>query len=228
MFADAFSCFDYGSGLELVMYVSWFSGFISLCFVLSNSDYWMVNNSFSLSMKLFSRWVDTSMGSISGGIYGRSLFITGLGTYLAYVSCFSSFPYVFCVTAHFSHNLALSLVLWFTVVFMSGAISMTGVMSHSVPDGLPWFTGWAISLLELFSNLIRSLTLGARLSMNMIAGKFLLMLGSSVMSAFLFSSGLMGLCSVSGLCSTIVLLIFITWELAVNILQASIFGFLLG
>lgn len=43
--------------------------------------------------------------------YGFGLFCVGLFTYLSFLGVSSIFPYIFCITAHFSHNFCISIVL---------------------------------------------------------------------------------------------------------------------
>lgn len=44
-------------------------------------------------------------------IYGFRLFCVGVFIYLGFIGVFSIFPYIFCSTAHFSHNFCVSMVL---------------------------------------------------------------------------------------------------------------------
>ena len=133
-------------------------------------------------------------------IFGFGLFCVSLFVYLGLIGILSIFPYVFCLTAHFSHNFCISMVLWFTTLIINLVVSVTGFIAHFVPRGLSWYQAAPVGVFEIVSNLSRFITLGARLTINIIAGKLLLCVGSAFFGAILLNGiffSLGGLCFVS-------------------------------
>jgi len=156
-------------------------------------------------------------------IYGFSLFCVGLFVYLGFIGVFSIFPYIFCSTAHFSHNFCVSMVLWFTTLILNIIISVKGFTIHFVPRGLSWYQAAPVGVFEMVRNLSRFITLGARLTMNIIAGKLLLCVGSAFFGSMVLNGIVL---SVGGFCFVILLLALTGWEIIVGIIQAYIFTFL--
>jgi len=72
-------------------------------------------------------------------------------------------------------------------------------------------------------NLRRFITLGARLTINMIAGKLLLCVGSAFFGAIILNGIVF---RVGGFCFLSLLLALTSWEIVVGIIQAYIFTFL--
>ena len=75
----------------------------------------------------------------------------------------------------------------------------------------------------MIRNLSRLITLGARLTINMIAGKLLLCVGRAFFGAIGLNNMLFGL---GGICFLLLLLALTAWEIIVGIIQAYIFTFL--
>lgn len=72
-------------------------------------------------------------------------------------------------------------------------------------------------------NLSRFITLGARLTINMIAGKLLLCVGRAFFGAIILNGMVF---RVGGLCFLLLLMALTGWEMIVGIIQAYIFTFL--
>ena len=70
-------------------------------------------------------------------VLGFGFFCVSLFVYLRFVGVLSIFPYRFCLTAHFSHNFCISMVLWFGTLFFNRLIRVKGFFGHFVPGGLP-------------------------------------------------------------------------------------------
>nr|AQZ26094.1 ATP synthase subunit 6 [Semelidae sp. STW-2017] len=223
MLADAFSMFDYGGSMGFTSFISWGSCFFVFCLFFSGSDLWVVNNRLVCSLKIVSEGFGRHILGKSRMIFGFSLFCVGLFVYLAFVGVYSIFPYMFCMTAHFSHNFCISMALWFSTLILNLVISVKGFMMHFVPSGLVWYQAAPVALFEMISNLSRFITLGARLTMNMIAGKLLLCVGSAFFGAMLLNGMVFSLAGISFLS---LLLALTSWEMVVGIIQAYIFTFL--
>nr|YP_006576382.1 ATP synthase F0 subunit 6 [Iridona iridescens]AEV94276.1 ATPase subunit 6 [Iridona iridescens] len=223
MMADAFSMFDFGGSMGLVGLVSWGSSFVVLMMVLLGSDLWVLDSRLGVGVKFLSSLFGRQILGSSRMIYGFSLFCVGLFVYLAFMGVFSIFPYMFCSTAHFSHNFCISMVLWFTTLILNLIISIKGFLMHFVPSGLSWYQAAPVGVFEMVSNLSRFITLGARLTMNMIAGKLLLCVGSAFFGSMVLNGMIL---SVGGFCFVLLLLALTGWEMIVGIIQAYIFTFL--
>lgn len=156
-------------------------------------------------------------------ILGFRLFCVGLFTYLAFVGVFSIFPYMFCITAHFSHNFCISIVLWFATLILNLLVRVKGFTIHFVPSGLSWYQAAPVALFEMVRNLRRFITLGARLTINIIAGKLLLCVGRAFFGAIMLNGIVF---RVGGFCFLALLLALTSWEMVVGIIQAYIFTFL--
>jgi F-type H+-transporting ATPase subunit a len=159
----------------------------------------------------------------SRAIHGFGLFCVSLFIYLSFVGIFAIFPYTFCLTAHFSHNFSISVVLWFRTLILNVGINFRGFRSHFVPRGLVWYQAAPVAVFEMISNLSRLVTLGARLTMNIIAGKLLLCVGRAFFGSILLSGIVF---SIGGLCFFLLLLALTGWEIIVGVIQAYIFTFL--
>nr|YP_009642906.1 ATP synthase F0 subunit 6 [Gari elongata]QCQ20470.1 ATPase subunit 6 [Gari elongata] len=223
MMADAFSMFDYGGGMGFVGLISWGASGFLFVMMLAGMDIWVSRNRFLLVLNQISNLFGQQILGSSRMIFGFSLLCVSLFTYLSFVGVAAIFPYMFCITAHFSHNFCISMVLWFSTLFLNLTISVKGFMLHFVPSGLGWWQAAPVGLFEMISNLSRFVTLGARLTMNMIAGKLLLCVGSAFYGAMLLNGMAYG---VGGICFLLLLLALTGWEMIVGIIQAYIFTFL--
>jgi len=157
-------------------------------------DYWVRGSRVSVGLNQLSVFFGSQVLGVSRIIYGFSLFCVGLFTYLAFLGVYSIFPYIFCLTAHFSHNFSISMVLWFRTLILNILIRAKGFRIHFVPRGLSWYQAAPVGLFEMVRNLSRLITLGARLTINIIAGKLLLCVGRAffgtiVLNGIVFSVG---------------------------------------
>nr|YP_006576442.1 ATP synthase F0 subunit 6 [Solecurtus divaricatus]AEV94336.1 ATPase subunit 6 [Solecurtus divaricatus] len=221
--ADAFSMFDYGGSMGLVGLVSWCSVAFIYLVLMMGLDLWVVGNRFTFMLNSVSTVFGRQVLGGSQVIYGFGLFCVGLFVYLCFVGVYSISPYVFCLTAQFSHNFCIAMVLWFSTLLLNLTISIKGFFMHFVPSGLSWWQAAPVGLFEMVSNLSRLITLGARLTMNMIAGKLLLCVGSAFWGAMAVNGSALGL---GGICFLLLILALTGWEMVVGIVQAYIFTFL--
>nr|QID02653.1 ATP synthase F0 subunit 6 [Scrobicularia plana] len=222
MMADAFSMFDYGGGFELMENFSWLIVFVILVLTFQGEAIWLVPSYFSLALEKVVLFFGTSCGK-SNCLLGFSMACSSLFFYLSVVGVIGIFPYSFCVTAHFSHNLSISLVLWLSCLFVGFGVSLKSFSASVVPGGLEWLPSSLISVFEVLSILSRSLTLGARLTMNMIAGKLILCIGSSFLGSAMVSGVIL---SPMGFVFLAAMLVLAGWEMVVGVVQAYILTFL--
>lgn len=99
-------------------------------------DYWVGGNRFSSLLVVLSEVFRRQILGSRRIVYGFNLFCVRLFVYLCFIGVYSIFPYVFCLTAHFSHNFCISMVLWFRTLILNIAVRVKGFMIHFVPRGL--------------------------------------------------------------------------------------------
>ena len=102
-------------------------------------------------------------------------------------------------------------------------IRLKGFGSHFVPSGLSWYQAAPVGLFEMIRNLSRLVTLGARLTMNIIAGKLLLCVGRAFFGSIILNGIVF---RIGGVFFLGLLLALTRWEIIVGIIQAYIFTFL--
>nr|QNV49112.1 ATP synthase F0 subunit 6 [Gari togata] len=226
MLADVFSSFDYGGSFGAVGFLSWGV---------------LVFGGYEAFGAWGSIWVSKSYGSLVGAkvvgavaqlvkstgkssaFYGAPLFLSGVLVYLFSLSLSGIFPYGFNVLAHFSHNFCLSWSLWFASVLLGVVVDFKGYAGHMVAGGLAWWQAVPVFVFEVVSVLSRLVTLGGRLTMNIIAGKLLTGIGSAFFGA-LFVGG--SVFSPTFFCLGLGLFIISAWECVVGLVQSCIFVFL--
>nr|QID02681.1 ATP synthase F0 subunit 6 [Macoma balthica] len=221
--ADAFSMFDFCGEFGLVGVPVWLTGWSGVGVVVLNLSVWAITN--NVEAALLS--VGDVLGKLSGkgrSMYGHGLFCLGIFVYYVGLNAGSLFPYSFSVSSHFSHNLSMSLAVWVTLIIVSCVVSFDGSLASFVPESLPWMVGGPVALFETISIFCRSITLGARLTMNVIAGKLLICIGLSFLSPLLLTGGVL---SVSGLFLLVMMFVLVTWEMVVGLIQSFIFTFLM-
>ncbi len=104
--------------------------------VLLSVDFWVGGNRFTVGLNLVN---DLFCRQILGSrriIFGFGLFVVRLFLYLRFIGVYSIFPYIFCLTAHFSHNFSVSIVLWFSTLILNTLVRLKRFRSHFVPRGL--------------------------------------------------------------------------------------------
>jgi len=118
-------------------------------------------------------------------------------------------PYTFTLTAQFIIVLSITIPVFIGINiygFINHGFSLTYIL---LPTGVPLFLTPFISILELFSYLIRIISLTLRLSANMIAGHILMKILLSAFLSFPYFS--------------FILLPFIILEFIVALLQAYVY-----
>lgn len=125
-------------------------------------------------------------------------------------------PYSFTATSQIVVTLTLSLIAFLTVVIFAIARNGIGGFFHMfLPSGVPIFMAPIIFVIELFSFLIRPVTLSVRLFANMVAGHVLL----KVVAGFILIMG-----AAVGIFPFLFSVIMTAFELFVAVLQAYIFA----
>ncbi len=127
-------------------------------------------------------------------------------------------PYSFTATSQVAVTLSLALLSFLTVtIFAIYRNGFFGFLHMFLPSGVPFWMAPVIFLIELFSFLIRPITLSVRLFANMVAGHVLL----KVVAGFILSLGV-----IWGVFPFLFSVVMTGFELFVAILQAYIFAIL--
>ncbi len=136
---------------------------------------------------------------------------------------FGLLPYSFTYTSHFAATGALSLLIFFAVVFI-------GLYRHGfhffrlfMPAGVPWWMSFLIIPIEVVSFVIRPITLSVRLTANMIGGHIMLKIFAG------FCVGMLSLGAggyVAALFPMLFNVVILAFEFLVAFLQAYVFAIL--
>jgi F-type H+-transporting ATPase subunit a len=127
-------------------------------------------------------------------------------------------PYAFTATSQTIVTLSLAMIAFTTVtVYAIARNGFMGFIHMFLPSGVPLWMAPAIFAIELFSFLIRPITLSVRLFANMVAGHVLL----KVVAGFIISLGV-----IFGTLPFLFSMVMTGFELFVAVLQAYIFAIL--
>ena len=172
------------NSLSVILFVS----FLISCFLFSFGAFCNVKKARSAflfsSLQIFSFFLyDKISGIFSAG--NKNLentkiahLMTAFGIFIGVSNLLGMF--LFSAAAHFSFSITLGFIVFLTSIGTS--IKMNGLHFYSIfiPSGTPNIMKPLMFVIELFSYFIRPITLGMRLSANIIAGHVML----SVISSF--------------------------------------------
>ncbi len=161
-----------------------------------------------------------SMVSTSVGEEGEKFFplVFTLFFFILICNLLGMTPYSFTATSQVAVTLSLALISFVTVTaFAIYRNGFMGFLHMFLPSGVPIFMAPVIFLIELFSFLIRPVTLSIRLFANMVAGHVLL----KVVAGFILSLGV-----VVGILPFLFSVVMTGFEVFVAVLQAYIFAIL--
>ena len=167
---------------------------------------------------LFNFINDLIKGSI--GDEGQKFFplIFSLFTFILICNFLGMTPYGFTSTSQVAVTLSIAILCFLIItIYAIYRNKLSGFIHMFLPSGVPWWMSPLIFLIELFSFLIRPITLSVRLFANMVAGHVLL----KVIAGFIISLG--GIFAILPFAFSIVMTGF---ELFVAVLQAYIFAIL--
>lgn len=129
-------------------------------------------------------------------------------------------PYSFTSTSQIAVTLTLALIAFVAItIFAIARNGFFGFLHMFLPSGVPYWMAPVIFLIELFSFLIRPITLSVRLFANMVAGHVLL----KVVAGFIITLGV-----IFGTLPFVFAIIMTGFELFVAVLQAYIFAILVS
>ncbi len=154
------------------------------------------------------------------GEEGRKFFplIFSLFTFILLCNVLGMTPYSFTSTSQVVVTLSLAMVSFLTItIFAIVRNGFFGFLHMFLPSGVPMWMAPVIFAIELFSFLIRPITLSVRLFANLVAGHVLL----KVVAGFIISLGV-----IFGTLPFLFSVVMIGFELFVAVLQAYIFSIL--
>lgn len=142
-------------------------------------------------------------------------FVFSIFLFVLILNLFGLIPGSFAQTSHISMTFALAMVMFLLCVIIT--ISKRGIFGFVkgfVPKGTPIWMAPLMFVLEVFSYLVRPVSLSVRLAANMIAGHVML----DVIAFFVILLG------VAGIFPFVFLCVMMAFELFVAVLQAYIFS----
>lgn len=179
----------------------------------------------------FNRWgvallaaYDTILNMVKSQIGGRGgiyfPFIFTLFTFIAIANLISMIPYSFAISAQLVAIVSLSISLWIGVTLLGLFRHGLVFFSLFVPSGTPLVLVPVLVLIETLSYSSRAISLGLRLSANVLSGHLLmLILGSLIFS--LMSSSIIGF--IGGFIPMIAVVAIVILEFAISMIQAYVF-----
>lgn len=133
---------------------------------------------------------------------------------LRILNLISNFPVGTSFTLYYFFSITISLVLWLSLFVVLLRTQIYSFLSHMIPYGAPIFLIFLLPIVELFSQLIRPLTLIIRLSTNLSSGHIILIM----FSYFSLSSSFIAFFIV------FLLVFLLVLEVTISLLQAYIFS----
>lgn len=142
-----------------------------------------------------------------------SVVFSSLFYYLLFLNLLSNLPFCSSPSLYYYFSFTLSFIFWGSCMYIVFKRSLGSFISHLMPYGAPMFLSIILPVIELFSQLIRPLTLMIRLRTNLSAGHIMLY----IFSLFSLSSSV-AFFSIFILSSLLMIL-----EVCISVLQAYIF-----
>ncbi len=144
-------------------------------------------------------------------------FIFTLFMFILFGNVLGLMPYAFTFTSHIIVTAAMAVFIFVSVTIIGFARHGLHFFSLFVPPGTPLAVAWFLVPLEMFSYLIRPVSLSLRLFANMLAGHVLL----KVLAGFIISLGV-----VFGVVPFIAVFGVTLLEIMVAVIQAYVFALL--
>lgn len=153
-----------------------------------------------------------------GGYYFPLIFT--LFNFILIANLLSMIPYSFAISAQLIAIISLSLTLWLGVTLIGLSTHGLGFFALFVPTGTPLPLVPVLVLIETLSYSSRAISLGLRLSANILSGHLLmLILGSLIFN--LMGSSIIGF--VGGFIPMIGVIAIVTLEFAIGMIQSYVF-----
>lgn len=161
--------------------------------------------------------IKSQIGS-RGGYYFPLIFT--LFNFILIANLISMIPYSFAISAQLIAIISLSLTLWLGNVLLGFSIHGWTFFSLFVPSGTPLALVPVLVLIETLSYSSRAISLGLRLSANVLSGHLLmLILGSLIFN--LMSTGIIGF--IGGFIPMVGVIAIVILEFAISMIQSYVF-----
>nr|QUJ10058.1 ATP synthase F0 subunit 6 [Tubifex tubifex] len=223
MMPDIFSSFDPYSFKSFIPSITAMLLITPSMFILMNmSTFPAAIRKYSSMTDMINLMFTQLMRTQSKSLKGTSLIISSSFLMIIFINLIGMSPYVFSLSSHLVMTLSLGLPMWAAFIISSWMNASKASAAHLLPEGAPDWLNPFLVMIESVSVSVRPLTLSFRLAANMTAGHIVLGLISIYGASALLSSF-----------STLMLLIplsmgYITFELAICLIQAYIFCLLLS
>nr|YP_009681495.1 ATP synthase F0 subunit 6 [Gregariella coralliophaga]QDO71899.1 ATP synthase F0 subunit 6 [Gregariella coralliophaga] len=188
MMMDVFSSFDghsfnfFGVGAMLWLFST------LTPFMVIFGDVWMKSGTVSKFRNFLLVFSFSMLRSNGKGlmIAGLPLGVSSLFLLVLMLNLSGNVPYFFPVSAHFVFGFSFAFSFWTCLVISGMVSSFEQSFMSLVPSGCPLILIPFMVVVEIFSGMLRPLTLVLRLSLNLSAGKVILsLLGSGLLSSLL-------------------------------------------
>nr|YP_010410069.1 ATP synthase F0 subunit 6 [Cheracebus regulus]URH15942.1 ATP synthase F0 subunit 6 [Cheracebus regulus]URH16111.1 ATP synthase F0 subunit 6 [Cheracebus regulus] len=151
-----------------------------------------------------------------------SLMLLALITFIALNNLLGLTPYAFTPTTQLSMNIGMAIPLWAATVIMGFRFKTKSSLAHFLPQGTPIPLIPMLVIIETISLFIQPMALAVRLTANITAGHLLMhLLGDTALT-------LLSIYFSSSIITIIVIILLITLELGVALIQAYVFTLLVS
>nr|YP_007183067.1 ATP synthase F0 subunit 6 [Ateles belzebuth]ACP19582.1 ATP synthase F0 subunit 6 [Ateles belzebuth]AGM47364.1 ATP synthase subunit 6 [Ateles belzebuth]URH15253.1 ATP synthase F0 subunit 6 [Ateles belzebuth] len=157
-------------------------------------------------------------------IKGRtwSLLLLALITFITLTNILGLTPYAFTPTTQLSMNMGMAIPLWMATVLMGLRFKTKESLAHFLPQGTPAPLIPMLIIIETISLFIQPIALAVRLTANITAGHLLMhLLGDTALT-------LSSIYLSSSVITVIVIILLVTLELGVALIQAYVFTLLVS
>lgn len=167
---------------------------------------------------------DTILNMVNNQIGGRGGYyfplVFTLFNFILFANLISMIPYSFAISAQLVGIVSLSTSLWLSITILGLAKHGWVFFSLFVPSGTPLPLVPILVLIETISYSSRAISLGLRLSANVLSGHLLmLILGSLILS--LMSTSIFGF--IGGFIPMLGVIAIVILEFAISMIQAYVF-----
>ncbi|AMD23032.1 ATP synthase F0 subunit 6 (mitochondrion) [Eremothecium sinecaudum] len=173
---------------------------------------------------------DTLMNMVKGQVTGKFWgnyypLIYTMFVFIFMTNMISMIPYSFALTSHMIMVVSTSMMIWMGVTIIGFQRHGTHFFSLFVPVGTPLYLVPLLVLIELLSYVARSLSLGLRLSANVLSGHLLLM----ILSGLLYNFMTINMCTFTvSMIPLLTMLGIVCLEFAITIIQAYVWSILMS
>ena len=225
MIPSIFSSFDPASNL-IFFYAPTFFWLIALTtIILAFPSLWATSNrpDSSINSLLSIPFNQTSL-SQANHLKSFPLILASLFLLILFLNLTGNLPYVFSISSHFLFSISFAFPMWLALLTsQTNTFSHEPLLLHSIPNASPiWLTG-PIVFIEFIRNIIRPLTLGLRLAINITAGHVIVGIMSQFLTNFFVQFDTLPLTILLGAATG-----YSIFELAISSIQTYIFCLLLS